>query len=321
MNELPPIDDDLLSAHLDGETTPADAARIDADPAAMARLEELRAARDLAATPVAALDDDTSARLRATAVGASAAPADELARRRARHRPRVAVIGAAAAALVVVVGLASIIASVESGDDDTASVSLDASTEGEDAADLEFHAESADDSASEDGSGDDAGAALSDADESGSDAMGDATDDAALDAATVAGIGGDGLSLYAFRLDGVDDVDDLDELRDRLQEESSSDAGAPAATTTTLAPGGTAARSAEWNAVTCATQLQAALERTPGAFGDGGPFTHAVIAIGGVPTVVAFLEGPDATLTIALAPMATCAPVDVELDFLRVLEE
>ena len=38
--------DELASAHLDGATSPEEAALVDADPALQARVEELRAVRD-----------------------------------------------------------------------------------------------------------------------------------------------------------------------------------------------------------------------------------------------------------------------------------
>lgn len=336
MNDLPPIDDDLLSAHLDGETSTADAARIDADPAARARLAELRAARDLAATPVRPLDDDTFTRLRATALDSAAtAPSDELAERRSRRGPSMALLGAAAAVLVLIVGVTSIIASIDSNDQDTASVSLDAVAD-----DLEFHADSGDlesaAGAADDLEGDDAG------DDAGDDSLEDSPLDDSLDAddgadaanadaleeAFAQGVGGDGVALYGFRLADVDEVADLDELRSRLQEGAGAAPEPPAATTTApRAPGSEGAgRAAEWNAVRCGIQIRVALERDPGtviekAVLDAGPFAHSVITIGGVPAVVAFFEADDDMLTLVYSPARSCTPVGIERDFLGVLED
>ena len=49
---LRPPDDELVSAHLDGEASAEDSARVDADPQAQARLAELRVIRDAVARPV-----------------------------------------------------------------------------------------------------------------------------------------------------------------------------------------------------------------------------------------------------------------------------
>ena len=56
MTDLPDPLDELASAHLDGATTPEEAARIAADPALQARVEELRLARDALHGAVTAVD-------------------------------------------------------------------------------------------------------------------------------------------------------------------------------------------------------------------------------------------------------------------------
>lgn len=62
--------DELVSAVLDGEADAAARAQVEADPTLRARLEELRAVRDLVAAPVAPLDTVTAARLRRAAIRA-----------------------------------------------------------------------------------------------------------------------------------------------------------------------------------------------------------------------------------------------------------
>lgn len=127
-----PIDDELLSAVLDGEATPDERALVEASPEALARLAQLRAAVARLAEPVAPLDAGVSARLLARALdetpeaavdtGPPSPPAttppaarvrpvgparhDELVERRHRRRSWAgALAGVAAAVLLVVVGV------------------------------------------------------------------------------------------------------------------------------------------------------------------------------------------------------------------------
>jgi hypothetical protein len=127
-----PIDDELLSAVLDGEATPEERALVEASPEGRARLEQLRATAARLAEPVTPLAADVSARLlarahdeappatteggeRSPATGATPDPPtlplspgrrDELAGRRQRRRSWAgALAGVAAAVLVVVVGV------------------------------------------------------------------------------------------------------------------------------------------------------------------------------------------------------------------------
>ncbi len=73
---LPPLSDDDLSAALDGQVTPDVQARIDADPAARVRLEQLRsAARLIGAEPVAPLPAATVDDLIGRALAAADDPA------------------------------------------------------------------------------------------------------------------------------------------------------------------------------------------------------------------------------------------------------
>ena len=126
-----PSFDELASAHLDGATTPEEAAQVEADPALMARVEELRQVRaEVAAVPpadpvqreaaiaaaLAAFDDDE-------APGAPIAPASPLAgapRRRASPTA-VRVLGAAAAIAVLALLVPLLGRLAQSDDEDTAS--------------------------------------------------------------------------------------------------------------------------------------------------------------------------------------------------------
>lgn len=125
-----PIDDELLSAVLDGEATPDERALVEASPEALERLERLRATAARLAEPVPPLDAAVSSRLLARALD-EAPPAagplpepvptipvvavdrpegphrlDEVAERRSRRgRWAGALAGVAAALLLVVVGV------------------------------------------------------------------------------------------------------------------------------------------------------------------------------------------------------------------------
>jgi len=117
MTELPPIDDELLSAYLDGEVTAAERGAIEADTAALARLGELRAVRDAVASPVEPLADKDRDRLIAAALAASETTrvVSEIgvarARRRFWDRPAppqwnwrpIAVVAAAVVAIAIAV--------------------------------------------------------------------------------------------------------------------------------------------------------------------------------------------------------------------------
>lgn len=127
MNDVEPEDstlDELVSAVLDGEATPAERARVLADPVAVARLEELRSLRSrllgtATATPspdgvdpvVLALEASGASEQDMTATGdrgtadVSAMPRPRVRRERRRGRPLAVVASLAAAAVVVVVGI------------------------------------------------------------------------------------------------------------------------------------------------------------------------------------------------------------------------
>src|SRR5690349_6571253 len=113
----PRPDDELVSAVLDGEATADERARVEADPAARARLAELTTVRDRVAAPVT-VPADARERAISAALGAfdqasspaaapesgpaTSGPPDQLAARRARRSGSGGRYLAAAAAVVVV---------------------------------------------------------------------------------------------------------------------------------------------------------------------------------------------------------------------------
>jgi hypothetical protein len=124
--------DDLASAHLDGATTPEEAAVVEADPQLLARVEELRAVRAVLAEVPAV---DATARERAISAAlatfhegadpdpdaAAAAAIRPLAPRRGLSPRTVRALGAAAA-LVVLALLVPLLADRSDDDDETASL-------------------------------------------------------------------------------------------------------------------------------------------------------------------------------------------------------
>jgi hypothetical protein len=122
--------DELASAHLDGLTSPDEAARVDADPALRARVEELRAVRaalsELPVVDAARRDAAIAAALAAfeeEGTGkrvASPAPVTPLAPRR-RLSPTTVRVLSAAAVVAVLALLVPLLSSIDSGDDDATS--------------------------------------------------------------------------------------------------------------------------------------------------------------------------------------------------------
>ena len=117
MSDRLPNPDELVSAHLDGETTPAEAALVEQDAALMTRVEELRAARDAVARPVPPL----STTRREQTIGTAMASADEAAASSVvvplRRFPQPILAAAATVATVAAVVGAGLLASRLGGDD------------------------------------------------------------------------------------------------------------------------------------------------------------------------------------------------------------
>ncbi|MCU1373328.1 MAG: hypothetical protein JWO68_614 [Actinomycetia bacterium] len=94
------LDDDALSASLDGEATPAESAHVESCAECRARADELRAAANAIGTPLPAVDG--TARDEAIRAALLSLPT-RLESRRARWQPPTWAWGAAAAVLVVAV--------------------------------------------------------------------------------------------------------------------------------------------------------------------------------------------------------------------------
>ena len=120
-DDLSPADLEAVSAHLDGEATTDEAARIDADAELRAELERLRAVRDRLAVddpPAADAEARISAALAAFDSGPANAPVVDLAAARQRRWYHRVPLGAVAAALLVVAAIGAITQiDVDSGDD------------------------------------------------------------------------------------------------------------------------------------------------------------------------------------------------------------
>ena len=113
--------DELVSAYLDGEASPAEIAEVEQDDTLMARVEQLRSVRDAVAAPVAPVPEELRDRMIGAAL--AAAEAETAQRREARivpiHRRRETLLAVAAAAvLLAAVVSAGLIASRGSDDSD-----------------------------------------------------------------------------------------------------------------------------------------------------------------------------------------------------------
>lgn len=112
--------DELVSAYLDGEATPAEVAEVEASDVLLARVEEFQAMRDAVAGPVVPLsaeqrDDLIDAALRV----ADAEAADRVEAAAARmHRPRRLLLAMAAAVIVLAAVAGTRLLDITSGDDD-----------------------------------------------------------------------------------------------------------------------------------------------------------------------------------------------------------
>lgn len=128
MSDVPPSDprDELASAYLDGEATPAEVAQVEADPDLLARVEALRLSSRAVATPVAPPPIDFRDQAIARAVDAleptEPAPGtvDLSAERARRDRSRRGLwVASVAAALLAALVAAPLLARSFGGDGDT----------------------------------------------------------------------------------------------------------------------------------------------------------------------------------------------------------
>ncbi|HEY6533629.1 MAG TPA: hypothetical protein VIY72_15075, partial [Acidimicrobiales bacterium] len=103
---VPPIDDELVSAVLDGEATPAERALVEGSPAGRRRLEQLRATAAAVGEPVEPLSPAVVDRLvgRALDENLRSEPASTLSPMARPSRRRWAPAVAAAAAAILAVG-------------------------------------------------------------------------------------------------------------------------------------------------------------------------------------------------------------------------
>ena len=144
MSDRPPHPDELVSAYLDGELTPAEAAAVQADETLAARAEELRAVRDAVAAPVSAPSAERRDQMIAAAIDAVSdvtVPSGVVV---PLHRSVQPLLAAAAAvvAIAVVVG-AGLLASRLGGGDDADMTASPGTTASDDPADFDM-SESAD---------------------------------------------------------------------------------------------------------------------------------------------------------------------------------
>ncbi|MXW98040.1 MAG: hypothetical protein F4Y05_01875 [Acidimicrobiaceae bacterium] len=120
-------EDELVSAYLDGEATPAEIAEVEQNDALMAQVEQLRSVRDALAAPVAPMPAERREQMISAAL--AVADAENAQRREARivpvQRRRETLLAVAAAAiLLAAVVSAGLIAS--RGDDESAEMAADA---------------------------------------------------------------------------------------------------------------------------------------------------------------------------------------------------
>lgn len=122
-------EDELVSAYLDGEATPAEIAEVEQNDVLLARVEQLRSVRDAVAAPVAPMSAERREQMISAALAVS--DAENAQRREARivpvHRRRETLLAVAAAAvLLAAVVSAGLIAS--RGGDESAEMAAEAPT-------------------------------------------------------------------------------------------------------------------------------------------------------------------------------------------------
>ena len=119
-------DDELISAYLDGEIGPDEAARIERDPQAQARAAELAAVQAAMAEPVPPLASADRDRLRAAAVAAAAPTATvrPIAAARGRRSRAFVPLAAAAGIVAVVLGAMAVLRNLDDGSGDSADWSV-----------------------------------------------------------------------------------------------------------------------------------------------------------------------------------------------------
>ena len=111
--------DELLSAYLDGEATPAEIAEVEGDDALLARVEELRAVRDAVAAPVPSLSAEQRDQLISAALGVADAEVDARLEAKIvpRHRPQPLFLAVAAAVILLAAAVSAGLLGSRGGDD------------------------------------------------------------------------------------------------------------------------------------------------------------------------------------------------------------
>ena len=114
-------DDELISAYLDGEIGPDEAARIERDPQAQARAAELAAVQAAVAEPIPPLASADRDRLRAAAAAAApAAAVRPIAAARGRRSRAFVPLAAAAGIVAIVLGAMAVLRNLDDGSGDSA---------------------------------------------------------------------------------------------------------------------------------------------------------------------------------------------------------
>ena len=111
--------DELVSACLDGEASPAEIAEVEGDDALLARFEELRAVRGAVAAPVPSLSAEQRDQLISAALGVADAEADARLEAKIvpRHRPQRLFLAVAAAVILLAAAVSAGLLGSSGGDD------------------------------------------------------------------------------------------------------------------------------------------------------------------------------------------------------------
>lgn len=297
MNDMSPADDELLSSYLDDEATPDEVARIESDPTLLARVEELRAARDLIATPVSPLAAAEIDALIESALEASATTpvVTGIERARRRRSDRVRMVVAVAAGVLLLAIAVPVLGSLggDSDDADTASVALDGGDTASDdeAADNESFAPQAV-PAEDTTAGDDTSSATAEADIPGdadaADAADETNDDASDDTPAIT-------ALDLYDLEPALDEEQLGRaIEDRLRDRDLTAEVFTAGALETL------------EELACAEEFSFLAATDELTVVDAG-----VTAVGGTPTAVVVVSDADGDYLLYTTPLETCTPIAI----------
>lgn len=151
MTDPTPLDrDELLAAYLDAEATPAERARVEADPELMERAMILREVADMVAEPVLSPSPEVKRNHIATALAASPTAANVTALATRRKRLDMTKLAAVAAVVIAVLAVPIVLLSGGDDDDSAATATGDAATASQQPP---IETAAGDDGADDDGSG------------------------------------------------------------------------------------------------------------------------------------------------------------------------